>query len=275
MNPCYIQSLPCALRASGADAFSFLQSQFSNDLRNSTSTSPVYGLWLNQKGRIQADSFIFRDSEESLRIYSRYTDGSFLKSFLEERLIADEVELDQQSAPAVLISRWPTSDDVHSPWFADPTLPAGGVSRLVAKSETETVCQEESLSSISTDVLEKELLLNGIPRIPTDLAVDVFPQEINRDALVSYNKGCFLGQEVMARLRYQGKLRKGLQLFHSQKISTPPAPGSSLMEDNRKAGVILRIESYPEEHYILALCPLQAFTTVTDSHQQQWTPWPH
>ena len=48
------------LQVSGPDAFNFLQGQFTNDLRLLEEQPAVYGLWLNEKGKVQGDSFVLR-----------------------------------------------------------------------------------------------------------------------------------------------------------------------------------------------------------------------
>ncbi len=265
------------MEATGPDTFDFLQSQFSNDLRISSATLPVYGFWLNNKGRIQGDSLIFYRSTNHFLIVSRHTDGIWLKNFLEERIIADEVELSLPLSPLLLVSilgHAPSSATQHT-WFSDPTLPNHSFSCLAAAEETEALLSRESLSVISTNVVEKKLLLNRIPRIPIDLPISVFPQELGLESYVSYQKGCFLGQEVMARLRYQGQVRKSLQLYSTTSHAALPAPGSPLTWQKKKVGTVMRAASDSEHQYILGLCSSQTDNPVTDENNLQWTAIPN
>jgi folate-binding protein YgfZ len=273
MNSCHIQQPVCLIEATGPDAFDFLQSQFSNDLRNSSAADPVYGLWLNTKGRIQGDSFVFRRDTESFFIVSRHTDGVFLKNFLEERIIADEVELSLVTSAWFLVSKLnlsPTEETLHT-WFSDPTLPDNYVSCLVQDSGLDDLLSRESLSVVPADVMEMELLLNRILRIPIDLPISVFPQEIGLESFVSYQKGCFLGQEVMARLRYQGQVRRSLQLYTAESHALLPAIGSALNWNQKKVGTVMRVATSLDHQYILGLGSSSHEDTVMDENNQQWS----
>lgn len=282
----------CHINAVGPDAFSFLQSQFSNDLRAATATSPVYGFWLDRKGRIRADSLIFRTGEENLQIISRYTAFDQLKEFLEEKIIADELELETPTVPKVLFSIWgsehtslPTLQEGLEP-FKDPTLPTTGYSWLVTQEQATQLAATLSVTTVDENTLARDTVLAGKLRIPTDLAVDVFPQEIGLEDYVHYNKGCFLGQEIMARLRYQGRTRRTLVCFHRESSHALPESGTPLLYDGKKVGVVFRSltdslsssnPSNPDSLQNTALLiamgnwgelahPFQ----VTDSTDQQW-----
>jgi folate-binding protein YgfZ len=76
----------------------------------------------------------------------------------------------------------------------------------------------------------------GIPRFGRDFGVENFPQETGaEEAAVSYTKGCYLGQEVVARIHYRGGVQKTLRglVFDGP----APAPGAPLLHDGREAGV--------------------------------------
>lgn len=239
-----ILSPKCHLTAIGPDAFPFLQSQFSNDLRAATAENPVYGFWLDRKGRIRGDSLIFRDGEESLSIVSRHTPADFLQEFLEEKIIADEIELEEAPGPYQLVSIWPAESlpqitDSPAP-FRDPTLPLSGFSWFIPQEQVSSVTSSLSGTQVDQETYERNLLLARRVRIPADLAVDVFPQELGLEDYVHYNKGCFLGQEIMARLHYQGRTRRFLKVFHTTPQKSLPEPGSPLLVAGKKTGVVLR-----------------------------------
>ena len=62
----YLHEMPCCLHVTGEDAYDFLQSQFSNDLPKNKGPFACYGLWLNVKGRVLADSVIVGSDSENL-----------------------------------------------------------------------------------------------------------------------------------------------------------------------------------------------------------------
>lgn len=81
---------------------------------------------------------------------------------------------------------------------------------------------------VGVDALERARVLSGRPAFGPDYGADHFPQETGlEDLAVSYTKGCYLGQEVVARIHYRGKAnRAARRLVFSGPL--PPAPGSPL-----------------------------------------------
>src|SRR5688572_1380953 len=91
---CFRWSPATVLRVSGEDAASFLQGQFSNDLRDLDQKKAVYGLWLNHKGRVIADSFVHRLAEGDFLVFSYHCPVEVIRQRLEAFVIADDVVLE-------------------------------------------------------------------------------------------------------------------------------------------------------------------------------------
>src|SRR5476649_1286814 len=87
------------LRVRGPDAFVFLQGQFTNDLRELDHVAAVYGLWLNQKGRVLADGFVLCGKEPAeFWVGSYFSPAAVIKKRLESHLIADDVAITDETA---------------------------------------------------------------------------------------------------------------------------------------------------------------------------------
>ena len=82
------------LRVGGEDAFTFLQGQFTNDLRELHNKDAVYGLWLNHKGRVIADSFVRQHREAEFLIVSYFCPAELIRQRLEAFIIADDVTIE-------------------------------------------------------------------------------------------------------------------------------------------------------------------------------------
>src|SRR6478736_3070757 len=94
-----------ALRVWGPDANSYLQGQFTQDLRLKNGES-AYGLWLDLKGKVLADSQVLKQAENDYLIVSFSIPAADLKARLESYLIADEVELEDQTGAWSGILLW-------------------------------------------------------------------------------------------------------------------------------------------------------------------------
>src|ERR1700722_17166708 len=85
----------CLLRVSGPDASAFLQGQFTNDLGRIGPGQAVYGLWLDRRGRVLADSHVVRAREGGdFWIASVASPSAILSRHLEDHIIADEVSVE-------------------------------------------------------------------------------------------------------------------------------------------------------------------------------------
>ncbi len=235
------------LRATGPDAFTFLQSQFSNDLRRPGVERPVtYGLWLDQKGKIQADSFILQRGPAEFLLVSYDCPVEKIRAHLEAHLIADEVELkDETGEFGLMHTHVLERNSAEAEYLLAGAPPAGVWVAMVDAEHSYRWPGRRPTTAYSSrakrqpawdylgppEVLEKEILrlkehgigptydgmieayrlTAGIPAVPVDAGPGDLPQEagLERDA-VSFDKGCYLGQEVMARLKSQGHVNRAL-----------------------------------------------------------------
>jgi folate-binding protein YgfZ len=103
--------------------------------------------------------------------------------------------------------------------------------------DTEGAEGDAGLRAAGDDALEAVRTEAGIPRFGQDFGPQSFPQETGEEQAVSYTKGCYLGQEVVARIHYRGAVQKSLcgLMFDGE---TVPAPGTALLFEGREAGSI-------------------------------------
>lgn len=203
----------------------------------------AYGLWLDQKGKVLADSHVLRQADNDFLVVSFSGAAGQLMARLEAYLIADEVELADETgnwsgvllwgedaaamrAPAGVIplpSRRAGPDSVQ--WLVPAAQVAEAMAALAKVSATES----------NRAAAELARLRAGVPAVPVDIGPRDLPNEGGLDEVaISYTKGCYLGQEVMARLKNLGQVRRRLHLV--QGADAPPAPGAALFQGERKVG---------------------------------------
>lgn len=228
------------LRVTGEDAATFLQGQYTNNLQvRPAKHGAVYGLWLNQKGKIVADSFVRRSAEREFWIVSEGSPAAVIRERLEAYIVADDVVVEDVTAEWAGVT-WLGST---APSWPDEAWTFAG--RRVAGESLEVLCPVASASAlnvllagateISAEELELRRLRAGIPSVPRDLGLADLPNEggLEREA-VSYTKGCYLGQEVMARLKSMGQVRRRVV-----RVSGPgpvPAGKATLFQEGRRVG---------------------------------------
>jgi len=224
------------LRVTGDDAAAYLQGQFTNELRQPIG-AVVYGLWLNQKGKVQADSYVLKRGENEFTVASVTTPAALIRARLEEYIVADDVTLtdasDQDQALAVTGPRCgelvrqclgglPPSGQFlqrgEMVVFAGRRSHDENYELIGPAAQTEeTKNKLLSLGGRETGNEEMEYLRisAGRPAVPQDIGSGDLPNEggLEIDA-ISYTKGCYLGQEVMARLKNLGQVRRRLHRIH-------------------------------------------------------------
>jgi aminomethyltransferase len=92
---------------------------------------------------------------------------------------------------------------------------------------------------------------NGKPLYGEDIRDTTLPQETQQMQGVSFNKGCYLGQEIVERIRAQGRVNKKLERLELEGLE-PPAPGTKLQVDGRVAEITSSVYS-PHFGKVIAL----------------------
>lgn len=214
----YPYDLAAHLIVSGEDAADFLQSQFSNDLRPFTAGQCAYGLWLDVKGKIVGDSWILSEGEERFRIFSEHCDGDLIREKLENHIIADDVELESgQSIYGLALIGEGVGNVMEQSDEQLSCFPG----RRSSQPSCELIFSDEAsrrawidandLQIVSDDWIQIDQMEAGIPLFTREVLPGDLPGEsgLVEDA-ISFTKGCFLGQEVVARMHNVGRPQRGL-----------------------------------------------------------------
>ncbi len=219
----------CWLRVSGEDAANFLQGQFTNDLRGLTSSAPsggsgaVYGLWLTLKGKVLADSFVLRGAgANEFWIGSYFSPAAVIRARLEGHIIADDVLIEDRTNDWRGISVVGPDGSLFAEQmrrggsfvFAGRRDRAGSfefVFPAASAGMSVVVDLAGAAVQVNAEFMERRRIAGGIPAITADVGPADLPNEAGLEAdAISYTKGCYLGQEVMARLKSMGQVRRRL-----------------------------------------------------------------
>ncbi len=264
------------LRVTGEDAFGFLQGQFTNELRQATG-SVTYGLWLNQKGKILADSQVLRISAQEFLIASEISPVAVIRQRLEDYIVADDVVLADETATtqglllggaqsgalikqllgaAPAPGRFLCQNEILV--YAGRRLPGEsfellGPGKAMAEIRRQLVAQGATEASAAE--IEFARIAAGIPSVPADLGPGDLPNEGGlEDSALSYTKGCYLGQEVMARLKNLGQVRRRLQVVRGP--GAAPAAAAALFQGDKKVGELRSVAQRNNEFVAWAMLSL-------------------
>lgn len=203
------------LRLTGADRVRFLNGQISNDVRKAAPTQSLHACVLTAKGKISADVFIRVDGE-SLLIDSDAEVREQLNARLERYIIADDVQItDVTDEFALFHLVGAESPTVNGPDAVSAAKRFGcaGFDVWTPATNRETARQEFSAMApfCDSDCAEVFRIERAIPRWGFELTEEIIPTEANLEAAaIDYAKGCYIGQEVISRIKMSGQTNKRL-----------------------------------------------------------------
>ncbi len=257
------------LAISGTDRESFLQAQFINDLTPIKKTGVQFSAWCNPKGQVIANFLLLNTGtryllflQADLKLFVQKRLGLFvlrsdvtIESIPEQQLLLLGFS-EQTTLPSALELTLPTKNEVISiDDLVITSLPYSATNRylLIAdRNMPETTLLEKNISSQMTDSMIWSLrdLFDGIPWITATTQEQFLPQTLNLDRLngLSYQKGCYPGQEIIARLHYRGTVKKNLYLIKSKHLL---AVGGLLISEQSDSdlGSIINVASHLDGYY--------------------------
>jgi tRNA-modifying protein YgfZ len=225
------------LRITGNDRLRFLNGQITNDLRKATETAAIEACVLNAKGKINAHIFVsaapdcfFVDAAPELR--------ETLVTRLERYVIADDVQIED------------VTDQLSIFHLLSRTAPNLGARRIISAHRfgetgwdiwTERALYNAVLQELSSTyglldhaAAEIARIEHGIPRWGRELTDEIIPIEANlEERAIDYEKGCYIGQEVISRIKMSGQTNKRLRGLISLE-DIPLQPGMKLAATSAK-----------------------------------------
>jgi tRNA-modifying protein YgfZ len=250
------------LRVTGRDRARLLHNVTSNEVKKLAAGSGCYAFLLTPQGRIQADLNLFCfadhfliDTEPELR--------ETVPRLILKYKVADQVEVeDITSATWAIAIEGPTAAQAltaagtpapfelysHLPWgectVANISETAQPGFRIFGPA-THPPPTLDAITRASEADVRQVRIENGRPRFGEDIRETSLPQETGQMHAVSFQKGCYIGQEIVERIRAQGHVNKHLVRL-AMEASAPPSPGTKLMADGKEVGEITSAVCSPE-----------------------------
>jgi folate-binding protein YgfZ len=251
------------LALSGAGAKSFLHGQVTSDVEGLRPGEGCYAAFLTPKGKMLGDLRIL-DADEELVLDTERVALQELFNMIRRFKIGYEVELHKRTLERGLVSLiGPESELVAGASELGATehdhipLEVGGVSvrairtdlgidLLCESADTEALrsaLHDAGAQAVSEPVVECLRIERGRPRYGIDLDDTVIPQEAGlNERAVSFTKGCYVGQETVARLHYRGKPNRQLR---GVLLSAPAEGGAEIEFEGRVVGRLASVAQSP------------------------------
>ena len=242
------------IRVIGEDNVRLLHAMSTNDVKNLAEGAGLYTFFLNDKGRILADAYVYRFAD-SILLDTEPETAQLLREHLDAYIIADDVTLEDETttlaaiavegpasfeaaaalglpipASALGTSAWHNGFVARASVIGTPGLrifsPVADILSLTSRLELAGIPQAHA-AEVRVVRLE-----NGMPRFGEDISSRYLAPETQIAHAVHFNKGCYLGQEIVERVRSQGQVHRLLAPLRIQS-KEPPAPGTKLLADGK------------------------------------------
>jgi folate-binding protein YgfZ len=260
----------------GEDALDFLQGQFSNDLRRIDEGHSLLNAYCSPKGRMLANFRVFHHGDSFyLRMPSTMVEATMkrLRMFVMRSRVTIEDTVDTfigiglsgpgaegELARATNLTPPAGNDDVIQNDHLLVIRVPGIHPRFEIYAGFDAACRiwnalNVDCAPVGTSAWNLLEIQAGLPTIHPETAEAFVPQMANLQLVdgVSFKKGCYPGQEVVARMQYLGKLKRRMYLARVQS-SEPPCAGQDLFDvrgDEQSVGKVVDAEPHPDGGYSL------------------------
>jgi folate-binding protein YgfZ len=236
------------LRLTGGEAADYLQGQVTNDVAALTPGTGCYAALLNHKGKMLTDmrvlrgeDFIWVDTEpEGLAALARnasmFSIGRDVRredvseSFAILSLIGPDARAQLDHPPAAREHSFTQGE--HGLYVATDL----GIDVICPAADAAAVRDALAVEPVSEEAAECLRIESGRPRFSIDVGTETIPQEAGlNERAVSFTKGCYVGQETVARLHYKGKPNRHLR---GLRLSEPVGQGDEIRLGERVVGAV-------------------------------------
>ncbi|MCP3100128.1 aminomethyl transferase family protein [Myxococcus sp. K15C18031901] len=272
-----------SLRITGEDRASFLHGMVTQEVKNLPEGQATYAALVTVKGAMVADARILKRGADLLLDLEPGT-GAKVREFLEKYLISEDAELHEATGELGLLRLLgPRTAQVLTAALGAPSEPLGhhaarqvtlagqpvwlvgntavephGVDLWVPRAALEAVWKaltaagaDAGLRPLGFETLELLRVEAGVPRYGQDMVDTTIPMEANLTGAISYNKGCYIGQEVIARATFRGHMNRKLTGLLLGDVDA--APGTELRRGEKKVGWLTSVVRSPAQGQKVAL----------------------
>ncbi len=270
---CGVFTLPwrTQIQVTGKDRVRWLHNMVTNHVRDLALNRGNYNFVLNAQGRILGDLYIFNRGE-SLVLETDISQAETLVATLRRFIIMDKVELTpagpelaalgvcgpqaervlsalglDAGGMAPLEVRELSADSAAVTVISGPEKKPGWFTLWVSSSGAQNLWQKlvaAGAQPAGSDALEMWRVLRGIPNYGQDIRDRELPQETSQADALHFNKGCYIGQEIVERIRSRGHVHRQFKGFEFQ--GEPPSLENS-QADRRSAAELTSVARVPTE----------------------------
>ena len=255
------------IRVTGEDAARLLHAMTTNHVEGLQPGEGCYAFFLNAQGKILADANVYRFTDHILLDTEPETRQKIVEH-LDRYIIADDVALEDVTDSTTCVSfegprslvrarelgiPEPDKDFAHLVWqgFIVAAASMTGAPGVRFFGPAGTPFSPPGVPVATADDVEAARLLHYRPRYGDEMDERSLPQETQQMRAVHFTKGCYLGQEIVERIRSRGHVNRILMGFHGESNDAPPS-GSIVIALGKEAGEVASSVAIDGKFYGLA-----------------------
>jgi folate-binding protein YgfZ len=244
-----------AIAVTGPDGAEYLQGQLTNDVEALGVGEGQYAALLDRKGHMQTDLRVLRVAAEEIQLDCEPAPRAQALRHLTMYSVGREAEVTDVTEERALLSLiGPRAAEFAAapplPEFANEPVAVAGIEALAVgtRNGIDLFCGADDRGrllaalldtgavEVSPEAVEIVRVEAGVPRFGAEMDAATMPAEAAIvEAAVSFTKGCYIGQETVARLHYKGKPNRHLR---GLRLSGAAAPGASLRLGEKEVGTL-------------------------------------
>jgi tRNA-modifying protein YgfZ len=229
------------VQVAGDDARKFLNGLISSDLDKVSPARAGFAALLTPQGKIIADFIVAEASPDNGGGYFLDCQRP-LAPILVQRLnfykLRAQVRIEDLSETLAILALWDgASHSRRGLCYADPRLPEAGLRAVLAPHDVGEAAAEIGAELVDHAAYDAHRIALGIPRGGLDFVYgDAFPHEADMDQLggIDFDKGCFVGQEVVSRIEHRGTARS--RIVPVEFDGAAPDPGTAIAAGEKSVG---------------------------------------
>jgi aminomethyltransferase len=257
------------IKVTGEDRVRWMNGMVTNNIRDLKPNEGNYNFVLSPQGRIQGDMYIYQRGD-ALLIDTEQSQREALLRLLDHFIIMDDVELQDVSAEMTSIGvQGPRATEILKkisvePSCADPLIVCdvewqGATIQVTRMASEEFLTYELWMSPeialklwdalvsagarpVGYEALEKFRVFAGVPKYGQDIREKDLPQETEQTHALHFAKGCYIGQEIVERIRSRGAVHR---MFTGFRLTQEATPGAEVLADGKKIAELTSVARVP------------------------------
>jgi folate-binding protein YgfZ len=252
----------------GEDRQRWLNGMVTNNIRDLEPNRAVYCFLLTPQGRIIGDMYVHHRGE-SMVIDTDTAQAEKLREVFERYIIMDDVEISRPEPRVGIGVEGPSAEQLLTQAGLDvvglqplETRTFSDAGEVVNKSVGKHLSYEISgplvaieklwdqlraggASPVGSEALELWRVARGVPRYGQDISERYLPQETEQMQALHFSKGCYVGQEIVERIRSRGQVHRGFAGFAVADANAEITPGTKVQRAGKDVGEVTSVATLP------------------------------